>query len=152
MSPHYYNLLEQTLLFPTYRTALRYKEQLETTYMITEQIFNTDIKNISYILGLFLKNYNGEKLIMMVDAAYVTPQVKVKADGTVTGLLDLNHIPVSWAQDIIHDEDSFTSFIKIYSDQIIKAEFTVMIGCVDPRYKPFSICVISSTSGTATKK
>ena len=152
MGPHYYNILEQTLLFPTYRTALRYKEQLESYYMITEHIFNGDIDNISYILGLCLQDYNHEKLIMMVDAAYVTPQVKVKDDGIVTGLLDLNNVSVNTAQEFIHDEDSFTKFIKFYSNQIIKAEFTVMIGCVDPRYKPFPICVISSTSGTATEE
>lgn len=77
MSPHYFNILNTNLLFPTYKTASTYRKQALANLGIHDDIFNGDIQNILNIMSRFLPNNFTGKGVIMVDAAYVTPYVKV---------------------------------------------------------------------------
>lgn len=150
MGEHYFNILTKALSFPTYRTVLRYRKSIESELNYTEDIFNGDIRNILRLMENGLPCYSGQKLIMMVDAASVTPSIKVKRNGQVSGLIAPNNIDIEQAELLIQSESEFTSFLKDFENFIIRAEFVVMIATTSSLHKPFPICCISSNSGTCT--
>lgn len=152
MGPHYYGILNSHMLCPTYRTVLSYKSSLLQQYGITNDLFDGSIENILKILSLFLPENYGGKLIIMVDAAYITPYVEVKSDGTVNGLLNCKRIPEELANQLIESEPHFLQFIQENKNFIIQAEYGIMLSPTDPQYKPFPIGCIRSTSGKASEE
>ena len=95
------------------------------------------------------QDYSG-KAVLQVDAAYVTPYVKIKKDGTVQGLLYITEIDESEAEMYLKEEEEFLEFIQNNIDQVIQAEFGITFAPLDPQYKPFSIACLPSTSGKAS--
>lgn len=154
MGPHYFGILTNYLMFPTYKTAKTYRNDLMKKYGINDCIFNADIENVKYILNKFYDNNdesNG-KAVIMVDAASVTPYVQVKEDGTVEGLIGISRISEKEAKTLIKNEDKFIDFIKEHYDSVIQAEFGITFAPITPGYGPIPIGCISSTSGKATLK
>ena len=150
MSPHYYNILNSYLMFPTYKTASTYKKQVLASLNIHDNIFDGDMENIMNIISRFLPEDFVGKAVIMVDAAYVTPYVKVKKDGKVEGLLSLTNIDPELAQTFISNDEEFLEFIKLNYNSVIRAEFGMTLAPLDPQYKQFPIACIPSTSGKAT--
>lgn len=150
MSPHYFNILNTNLLFPTYKTASKYKKQALANLGIHDDIFNGDINNILNIMSRFLPNNFVGKGVIMVDAAYVTPYVKVNRNGKIEGVLNINEVDQTVAETFINNDDSFLDFIKLNYDSIIQAEFGITFAPLNPKLKQFPIACIPSTSGKAT--
>lgn len=72
MGPHYYGILSENMIFPTYRRTLDYKKEFLQKYQITNSLFDGSIENIIQIIQKFLpSNFKG-KAVIMVDAASVT--------------------------------------------------------------------------------
>ena len=152
MGPHYFGILTSNLMFPTYKTAKTYTKNLLECFGINEFLFNGDIRNIVHIMELFLPDNFIGKAVIMVDAAYVTPYVKINKDGRVEGLLDLQQIDPDLADVFINDDNEFLEFIRCNLDSVIEAEFGVTFAPLDPRFNPFPIACVPSVSGKATPK
>lgn len=152
MSPHYFNILNTNLLFPTYKTASTYRKQALANLGIHDDIFNGDIQNILNIMSRFLPNNFTGKGVIMVDAAYVTPYVKVNKNGRIDGVLNLKEIDPELAETFINDDNEFLEFIKLNYNSVIQAEFGMTFAPLNPEFKQFPIACIPSTSGKATQE
>lgn len=152
MGPHHFNILHNQLLFPSYRTALEYRNQILAENEISDFIFEGGRDNFERILSLMLPNGYQGRMILMIDAAYVTPYVKVYESGKVTGLLNKSQIAPDDAQEIIHNPKKFTKFLYSNQHNLIKAEFGLMLAPLDTSLSPIPIACISATSGTGTLK
>lgn len=152
MGPHYFDILHTQVLFPSYRTTLIYRTDILTDLCIDDCAFNGDIAYIQRILGLMLpEGYKG-KMILMIDAAYVTPYVKIDSSGKVTGLIHPHNCRPEIAQEMIEDPERFERFMILHQDEITNAEFGMMLAPTDPSLSPIPICAIPANSGTATLK
>lgn len=85
--------------------------------------------------------------MIMVDAAYVTPYVRIDKDGNVSGLLNLAKIDPDLAKYYIDDDEAFLEFIKININAVISAEIGFTFAPLDPQFAPFPIACLPSTSG-----
>lgn len=150
VGPYYFELFHQQLLFPTYRTVFDYRNAVWTDSGLPANAFNGDLTSLQRIIELMLPNGYDGKLVLMIDAAYVTPYVKVYPTGEVTGLMPTVALPEDVAQELISDKALFTTFLEEHQNEMIKAEFAVMLGATDPSVRPFPICCIPATSGTAS--
>lgn len=150
MGPHFFGILTTNMMFPTYKTATKYTKKLLEAFCITDCIFNGSVENIVQIMQIFLpQNFQG-KGVIMVDAAYVTPYVRIDKDGNVSGLLNLAKIDPDLAKYYIDNDEAFLEFIKINLDAVISAEFGFTFAPLDPQFAPFPIACLPSTSGKAT--
>lgn len=150
MGPHYFNILTTKLMFPTYRTTQSYKQILYDQLEIHNDLFDGGLPNILAILKECLPgDYHGS-LIMMVDAASVTPYVHVLPDGTVWGLTECTYVGPDDAQAMIANSELFNKFIEKHRKQLIKGEFTVMLAPVAEGHRPFPLCCLPEKSGTAS--
>lgn len=152
MGPHYFDMLTSNMLFPTYKTATKYLKHFLNIFQIDDDTFNGSVDNIVAIMQKYLPQDFVGKGVIMVDAAYVTPYVRISKDGKVEGILNITQIDPSIAECLINNDDAFLDFIKINYDSVIQAEFGMTFAPLNPRYKPFPIACISSTSGKATKE
>lgn len=150
MGPHYYGILSSTLMFPSYRTTQTYKQSLFEQLEIHDQLFSGGFSSILTVINQCLPSEFHGSIMMMVDAASVTPYVRVKPDGTVSGLSECTAINEWEAREMIRDPRKFGQFIQMHQNQLIKAEFTVMLAPIAEGYRPFPICCIPEKSGTAT--
>lgn len=150
MGPHFFEIFHKQLLFPSYRTALVYRERYLEDFGIGEGVFNGDFDNIKDLLTMFLpRDYEG-KLVLMIDAAYVTPYVKIYSSGKVTGLIHRAELPPEVAQEIIEDPEKFRRFCFDNKDKIVQADFVMMVAATDPTIAPIPLCCKPAKSGTAT--
>lgn len=147
MGPHHFGLLTTKLLFPTYKTVSKYKKQFLIEFGISECIFNGDLENVICIIQKFLPPDFDGKAVLQVDAAYVTPYIKVKEDGTVNGLLYTTQIDPGRAKELLENEKKFLEFVQDNISQVIQAEFGITYAPLDIEYEPFPIACIPSTSG-----
>lgn len=150
IGPHYFEMMHHHMLFPSYRTTLTYKRNYLAEYGINDDLFLGDIDSVHRILTLFLPDGFPGNAVLMVDAASVTPCVRINNDGTVEGLLDCRSIEQDEAQMLINDENAFAEFIKIHYNSLIQAEFGITFAPLDPNYPQFPIGCIPATSGKAT--
>lgn len=90
MGPHYFDMLTTNMMFPTYKTATKYTKKLLDDFGIDESIFNGIVDNIVEIMQMFLPQDFQRKGVIMVDATYVTPYVRINYDGKVDELLNIN--------------------------------------------------------------
>lgn len=150
IGPHYFDFFHQQLLFPSYRTALEYRNSVWIESGLEDDAFNGDSTSMQKIIDLMLPNGYKGNLILMIDAAYVTPYVKVYPTGEVTGLMITSTIPEDTAEALINDQELFTLFLAEHKNELIKAEFALMLAATDPSVRPFPICCIPATSGTAS--
>lgn len=88
----------------------------------------------------------------MVDACYVTPYVSVNNNGNIIGMLDTTDIELDEAKKLINDEGAFFEYLKVNKKSVIEAEFVLMVAPLNPAYKPFPVCCLSSNSGAATEE
>ena len=112
MGPHYYGLLHDTLLFPSYRTVQSYRNLILDKMGIKGDIFNGKNENIEIILKNCLPLDFNSKVIIALDAAYITPYVAVYCNGRVDGLINRQNIDIELALKLIEDEDEFATFIS----------------------------------------
>lgn len=150
MGPHYYELLHENLLLPSYRTALHYKNELFNAYSINNSLFDANIEHVTSILSNFLPRGFSGKLVLMADAACVTPYVSIANDGQVTGLLETKRVGMRVVHDTKSKPTIFQQFLNEHQHEVIQAEFGLMIGALDPSIRPLPIGCIPSTSGKAT--
>lgn len=92
IGPHYFEMMHYHMLFPSYRTTLTYKRNYLTEYEINDDLFLGDFDKVLRILTLFLPDDFHGNAVLMVDAASVTPCVRINNDGTVEGLLDCKYV------------------------------------------------------------
>mgnify|MGYP002471641323 CR=1 FL=1 len=150
MGPHYYGMLSTNMIFPSYRRTLDYKKYFLDKYQITDDIYNGSIQNVDKIIKTFLPaNFDG-KLVIMIDAASVTPYVKVIDDGTVEGFIHPVKLKKKVVKQLIENEQAFCNFINENYDSIVQAEFGISIAPLDPDYPSFPIACLQATSGKAT--
>lgn len=139
MGPHFFGMLTSSMMFPTYKTATMHTKRFLDFYDIKDSIFDGSVDNIQKIMKLFLPvNFEG-KGVIMVDAAYVTPYVRIDKDGNVFGLLNPTHIDPALAEFFISNDDAFLDFIKSNLDEVITAEFGFTFAPLDPQFSPFPI-------------
>lgn len=150
MGKNYYQILNDNLLFPTYKTCSAYKKEFLNKFGITEDILDGCSENVIKIMRKFLPNNFIGKGVMMIDAASVTPYVQIKEDGIVNGLLDIQKIDSNLAKYFIQNEDAFSEFIKEHRNYIIQAEFGITFAPLDHQYMQFPIGCFSATSGKAS--
>lgn len=151
MGPHYYGLLHTTLLFPSYRTAQSYRNQILQDITYDENMFDGTLENITVILQkCFPVDFNS-RAILAIDAAHVTPYVSVHCNGSVSGLLGLKMICQKLANQLIEDEEKFTTFITSNLRKLIRAEFVLMLLPIDASHRAVPICCIPAIHGTATE-
>lgn len=150
MGPHYFDMLTTNMMFPTYKTATKYTKKLLDDFGIDESIFNGTVDNIVKIMQMFLPQDFQGKGVIMVDAAYVTPYVRINKDGKVDGLLNITQIDPDLAEYYINDDDAFLDFIKINIKAVISAEFGLTFAPLNPQINPFPIACLPSNSGKAT--
>lgn len=108
------------------------------------------VDNIEKIMQMFLPQDFQGKGVIMVDAAYVTPYVRINKDGKVDGLLNITQIDPDLAEYYINDDDAFIDFIKINIKAVISAEFGLTFAPLNPQISPFPIACLPSNSGKAT--
>jgi len=151
MGPHYYGLLHDTLLFPSYRTVQSYRNLILDKMGIKGDIFNGKNENIEIILKNCLPLDFNSKVIIALDAAYITPYVAVYCNGRVDGLINRQNIDIELALKLIEDEDEFATFISSNEKNIISAEFVLMFIPIDASHRAFPICTIPAIHGTSTE-
>lgn len=149
MGPHYFDILHTQLLFPSYRTVQDYRMEILRENGISDAIFSGGFDNFERILTLMLpEGYQG-RMILMIDAAYVTPYVKVYDSGLVTGLLHKTPLDPEFAKEIIQDPEKFQLFLYLNRHELIKAEFALMLAPLDTSLSPIPIACVPAKSGTA---
>lgn len=150
MGPHYFELLHTQLMFPTYRSAQTYREEIFARIGASENLFDGSDENITMLLNFYLPPQYQGKLILLVDAASVTPYVQVHPNGQVVGLIGIDHIEEADAQVLIDDEEAFDKFVIENREKVINAMFGIMVAPTHPNHCPFPLCCISAVSGTAS--
>ncbi len=150
MGPHYYGLLSDNMIFPSYRRTLDYKKKFLDAFQITDDLFDGSIENIIQIIQKFLPSDFDGKAVIMVDAASVTPYVKIHQDGTVDGIIGCDKVDLDEVQKLIADENELCKFIQSNADNVIQAEFGITFAPLSPEYKSFPIACLQATSGKAT--
>lgn len=144
------SILESTLMLPSYRTTLIYRKEMLAELGFQDSIFDSSYENIPLLLDI--NDFNPDmKAILLVDAAYVTPYVSVKEDGTVIGLTDLTSVSIELANLLIEDERLFHKFLKSVKNSIINSVFVFMLAPIDTTHKAFPIYYVPSTNGAATE-
>lgn len=150
MGPHYYGILSDNMIFPSYKRVLDYKKEFLQEFQITNDLFDGSVENIIQIIQKFLpSNFDG-KAVMMVDAASVIPYVKVYEDGTVEGIIGCQKVEKDQVNKFFEDETKLLDFIKENENNLIQAEFGITFAPLNPEYKPFPIACIQATTGKAT--
>ena len=151
MGPHYYGLLHTTLLFPSYRTVQSYRNEILRNITFAENMFDGRLENIKIILKKCLPFNFNSKAVLAIDATHVTPYVSVQCNGSVSGLIELQKICNQLANQLIEDEEKFTTFVSSNMRNLIKAEFVLMFIPIDASHRAFPICCIPANHGTATE-
>lgn len=90
------------------------------------------------------------KAVIMVDAASVTPYVKIHQDGTVDGIIGCDKVDLDEVKKLIADESELCNFVQSNADNVIQAEFGITFAPLSPEYKSFPIACLQATSGKAT--
>lgn len=152
MGPHYYGILSKNMIFPSYRRTLDYKKEFLNKYQITDGLFDGSTENIKKIIQKFLPIDFSGKAVIMVDAASVTPYVKVHPDGTVEGIIGCTQVDEKTVEDFQKKESDFLFFVNSHADMVIRAEFGITFAPLSPEYKSFPIACIQAHSGKATKE
>ena len=150
MGPRYFNIMHTTLLTPSYRMSLHYRQRLIEELGVTYDIFNGDDEHLRLIFETCFCGEVSSPLVLMVDAAYVTPYVKVKRSGQLEGFVSQSELPQQLAEHLCDDPSTFDTFVKVNADSIIRSEFVYMVAPVDGSSAPFPICSVASDSGKAT--
>lgn len=86
----------------------------------------------------------------MIDAAWVTSNLRIDQDGNISGLLNQNQIDQDHDKYFISDVVTFLDFIKINLNTVISAKFGVIFALIDLQFSPFSIACLPSTLGKDT--
>lgn len=150
MGPFYFGLLSQNLMFPTYRTCLSWRKELSDQLGLNNAVFDGSVDHIKQIVSICTSSEFDGKVIAMIDAAYVTPYVRIEPNGHVTGIIGIEQISKNLTELLINDESEFQRFLLSQQNSTIKAEFVIMLGPINPIFRPFPVCCISSRSGTAS--
>ncbi len=66
---HYYNIFADKLLFPSYKTALRYRKEYMSSMNITDELFSGEPKSIQMLIDFYLQSGTSNKCTIIVDAA-----------------------------------------------------------------------------------
>lgn len=146
---HICDILEKTLLLPSYRTTKTLRNKLLPDLELDENIFDGSIDNISKLLH-FNKCFPGMPMILLVDAVYIDPYVSVDDNGTVIGLKNTQEISKDFAKSLINNETDFFDFVEKNHNSILDSVFVFMIAPTDDTTNAFPIYCYPSTSGAAT--
>lgn len=147
---HYYKYLKKELSFPSYRTAMRYRNKFLKVFNLSDYNFDGSKTSIEFLKETYLDGKPDTKCILTVDAASVTKYVSVSNNGTVKGLLKTTYVEVSYATTLTNNETQFQEFLRNHKDEIISAEFVFMLCPLNPYLRPFPVKVHSASSATAT--
>jgi hypothetical protein len=148
--PHVLGILGKSCGFPCYKTILRNRTSILHDINLNPETFNGDLDNLKKIIHTFLPLEFKGRVIIAVDAAYVTPKVAVNADGKVSGLIGNVSVDPEIARAMIEDDVLFHGFLQENRENIVKAEFVLIAAPLDPNYTAFPICALQSKSGSAS--
>jgi hypothetical protein len=151
MGPHYYGLLHTTLLFPSYRTTLTYRNQIFEQIGATDNIFDGSLDNLKFIISKCISEDFGGKAILAIDATSVTLYVAVDINGNIEGLIRQTKTSADHAIDMIKNEESFSRFVTSNKNNFIAAVFVMMIIPLDTCHRAIPICCIPVKHGSATE-
>jgi hypothetical protein len=150
MGEHYFDLLHSTLVFPSYRTAQEYRKELHEEMGVTENTFDGTLDNIKFLIRTHYTGDSYPTSILAIDAASVTPDVRIKPNGEVLGLVHPLTISQRDVSFYTSNPDAFARFMHFHQNSIVKGVFVIMLIPVDRSQKAFPICCIPVKHSTAT--
>ena len=154
---HVYNIVKMYIGLPCYKTALQHKQKLYKQVFGEEgdikDLYNGSPENVEKLLHVFLENFNEkEDVVLAIDACSLNSNVRIKADGSVTGLTNTFQISPKEADLYLNNYSAFNSFLQQHYKEIISAAFVVLLIPVDPTKHAFPILAKQTASGSATEE
>ena len=148
---HYYDLLHKYLGFPSKRSMKKFRMGFFSENTLSQEIFDGKIENVQRLFNIHLGSTKHIPISLAIDAASVTPSLRVWEEGMIDGLIGLDKVSKEEAEKLINDDKSFDSFLVEHRSHLISAEFVILALPHDPQFKPFPLQIIDAKNGKANQ-
>ena len=156
IAPKAYSKLVKRLHFPNEKVINRTIEEIVGDLPGSL----TNIENAGTLIDMFRSRNNINKsqnvdVCLAVDALTFTPDVQIKPNGEIIGMNDQaakRSISKKCHSVFANDTSEFEKFLKLNSDQLIKAGFVFQIQPYNIMLKPFVIHVHPTVNGKSNDK
>ena len=150
----WYNILQQILELPSFRTVQRWRKEITEEYGFTSECFNGSKESIEMLRNKLWKEGTDNRCVLAIDAASVNPQVKIDITGEVHGMTEEFECDLTPEEAMLIrvDPEEYKRFIAENIEYVSKYEFVVLLCPLDPAQMSFPVLCSVANSGAATEE